>query len=497
MGKLFFVLLAILVLRIPSFLEPYWYGDEGIYLTIGQSLRQGAILYRDIWDNKPPLLYLIYALSPTLLWARLTATACALATTGAIYFFLYRFISAKFAWAGALLAGILLSLPYPLLEGYIANAEIYFVLPITLSAFLIWQQTNQLLLKRAFPNLFLVGIFLTVSSLLKIPAVFDFVGMLLASYLLYLSSRRSFFKRKLYQTLEFLRQMLLPIALPATVTWVLVAGYFYTHNALSDFFIASLSQNVAYISVASGSLFKPSNPLFVKALFSLLGSGVLLILFIKRVIPPLFFFLSYWFIFSLYGALLSHRTYPHYLLQIVPSTVILGFYLLTNFRKLAVFNLLLIVIIGILGQSFLKDFRLQNFNYYQNFWDYLSERKEWTEYVNNFDPHTANNYSLAAYLAANTTPNNTIFVWGDNALIYTLSQRRPATKFIQAHHLTTINYQNYDWLLAQLSTSRPKFVIVDNPPKFAFPKLQLFLQSHYLLEKEFNNWLVYRLPEES
>src|SRR3990167_1365562 len=50
------------LLPIPSFIEPYWYGDEGIYQVIGMGLRNGRLLYRDIWDNKPPLLYVLYAL---------------------------------------------------------------------------------------------------------------------------------------------------------------------------------------------------------------------------------------------------------------------------------------------------------------------------------------------------------------------------------------------------------------------------------------------------
>src|SRR5579859_3851380 len=50
------------LLRLPSLFEPLWYGDEGIYEVIGMALQQGRLLYRDIWDNKPPLLYVLYAL---------------------------------------------------------------------------------------------------------------------------------------------------------------------------------------------------------------------------------------------------------------------------------------------------------------------------------------------------------------------------------------------------------------------------------------------------
>ena len=49
------------VLRYPSFFEPRWYGDEGIFASVAASLRHGHMLYSGAWDNKPPLIYFTYA----------------------------------------------------------------------------------------------------------------------------------------------------------------------------------------------------------------------------------------------------------------------------------------------------------------------------------------------------------------------------------------------------------------------------------------------------
>src|SRR3989344_6652181 len=57
---------VLLVLRIPSFFEPYYYGDEMIYLALGEGVRQGIPLYLSLHDNKPPLLYLTAAISGNL-----------------------------------------------------------------------------------------------------------------------------------------------------------------------------------------------------------------------------------------------------------------------------------------------------------------------------------------------------------------------------------------------------------------------------------------------
>src|SRR3989344_5462762 len=66
-NKSFWILLTLLFifffLRFPSLFEPNWYGDEGIYQSIGFALRSGRQFYTGVWDNKPPLLFIIYALA--------------------------------------------------------------------------------------------------------------------------------------------------------------------------------------------------------------------------------------------------------------------------------------------------------------------------------------------------------------------------------------------------------------------------------------------------
>ena len=64
--EIFFAVL--LLLRIPSFFEPYYYGDEMIYLALGEGVRQGIPLYSGLHDNKPPLLYLTAAIAGNLFW---------------------------------------------------------------------------------------------------------------------------------------------------------------------------------------------------------------------------------------------------------------------------------------------------------------------------------------------------------------------------------------------------------------------------------------------
>jgi Dolichyl-phosphate-mannose-protein mannosyltransferase len=56
------VLVAILaVLRAPTLVEPPWSADAGAYVNIGRALHLGGVLYRTLWDNKPPGVYWLAA----------------------------------------------------------------------------------------------------------------------------------------------------------------------------------------------------------------------------------------------------------------------------------------------------------------------------------------------------------------------------------------------------------------------------------------------------
>lgn len=54
------LLLATLVIRLPSFGDPNYHVDESFYLLVGQRMQAGAVPYVDIWDRKPAGLFVLY-----------------------------------------------------------------------------------------------------------------------------------------------------------------------------------------------------------------------------------------------------------------------------------------------------------------------------------------------------------------------------------------------------------------------------------------------------
>jgi hypothetical protein len=60
-GALALLLLACLALRVVGLVRPCLSDDEATYCVVGREMLAGHVLYRDIVDHKPPLIYFIYA----------------------------------------------------------------------------------------------------------------------------------------------------------------------------------------------------------------------------------------------------------------------------------------------------------------------------------------------------------------------------------------------------------------------------------------------------
>ena len=163
------LLFVSLILRIPSFFEPYYYGDEMIYLTLGHGIRQGVPLYSGLYDNKPPILYLIAALAGNLVWFKILLAVAA--TISAVFF--AKIVeclftnNTKIQKIATIVFTLLITLP--LLEGNTANAE-NFMMAFSLPA-LYLLLANKLKPKGLLFSGFLFG----VSCLTKVPAFLIFL----------------------------------------------------------------------------------------------------------------------------------------------------------------------------------------------------------------------------------------------------------------------------------------------------------------------------------
>ena len=157
----------VFILRIPSFFEPYYYGDEMVYLTLGQGVRQGLTLYKDIHDNKPPLLYLTAAAAGNLFWFKIILAFWNLITI-VVFYKLAKLLFDKNEKAQKIatwIFGLLTTLP--LLEGLTANSELFMIVFTILALLILLKE------KVRSKHVFLAGILFGIGALYKIPAAFD------------------------------------------------------------------------------------------------------------------------------------------------------------------------------------------------------------------------------------------------------------------------------------------------------------------------------------
>jgi len=245
---LILVILVFFLLRIPSLFEPFTYGDEGIYLTLGQAARKGLVWYRDIHDNKPPMLYLI------------AAAAGDFSSYRAIFFFwslitLFAFYKlAETVFSKNKLAVVIATSGFTFLstlhsfEGNVANAE-NFMLLLTIIAFYLTLKfaSKQSRNKKNSPLnanpglLILTGGLFSLAALFKIPAAFDFLAAMIFLFIVGFEKKEKKYLVQIGRSFAFL-------AIGFSLPFLLSIFYYAFWGGLNQYLAAAFFQNIPYLS---------------------------------------------------------------------------------------------------------------------------------------------------------------------------------------------------------------------------------------------------------
>lgn len=472
------VLALVLLLRLPSLFEPFTYGDEGIYLTLGQGLRKGLVFYRDIHDNKPPMLYLLAAVAGNFETYRLILFGWSL---GTIYLF---FKLAERLFPKKPLAVIASTTAFALLtslhnfEGNVANAENFMMLPTIAAFYLALPDLEKIgLKKKTLQDLrawLLAGVFLSIATLFKVPAAFDFLALL---SLLFLSLTLKNFFLVIRNSLMALLGFLIPVGLSL--------AYYAWQGAWSEYLKAAFLQNIPYLSSwAAGRAQVGGLPLFLLSRGLLVFLLVLGLFFLRKKVSLSIKLTLVWFAFSWFAALLSARPYPHYLIQILPAlSLAVGFFWLHPIKikfwweKAIPLVLAFVVLVTFSGFHF---WYYKNLPYYRNFYGHLLGLKSRDDYYLAFDPRTETIYQAANYLKTHTLPQEKIFIWGNDPFLYALAQRLPIGRYTVAYHI--IDFNGYQETMKALNQNPPRYLIISGTEDRLFPELKTLIFNHYLFE---------------
>jgi 4-amino-4-deoxy-L-arabinose transferase-like glycosyltransferase len=493
------LLLAVLVTRASGAVYGVLNIDETDFGLIARVLSQGGVMYRDVVETKPPLVYVAYlpsALTHFSLWpvrllgaAVLFATCLVLRRVALAWGF-----SARAGWlcAWAALLATLVEIPS-------VNAELLMNLPASLALLalvrarrtggggLVWAAA--------------AGAWTGVASLVKHQAGILLVALLVGA--LWpdkdgpVRAQRPFGR-------------LLSGALVAgafVVPWLLMLGLFSVWGARSDFIEWNVFRNLHYVG---GAPDPPWTRLLVSVSLCILGATPLLwILAVREAWRPwdavramlVSALLVTWAPVSLGG-----RFYEHYFLQFVPPLAVLagvgGERLLASWPRLPAWRrwgaavLLLLPCVASVGWGFLRGV----------LGEYPAQ-----------EPRTR---EVAAWLRAHAAPGERLFVWGHYTPLYWLAQLDPGTRYLN----TSVHMGNFDpghlpqgfdvgpfesavdvtRTLEDLETRRPAWVVDTAPadihhwarvPLAKFPALEGYLLAHYRAVAAPAGAVVYRRRE--
>lgn len=429
-----------------------------IYMTLGQGIRQGLTLYKDIFDNKPLLIYLIAAGAGSLFWFKAILAFWNLGTIVAFY----RLAKNKVA---TLIFTLLTCLP--LLEGNTVNAELFLIGPIILAFyFLLFKPlTSKLLI--------LSGFLFGIATLFKIPAIFD-VGAIFAFWLITsgLKNWKGIFRKIFVVALGFL----LPIII--SVIW------YFLVEAGREYLTAVFLQNVGYVSSWGVRLSLPQRAIF-------LAFAVLLLASIRKKISKEFLFTNLWLLTSLFAATLSERPYPHYLIQsAAPIAILLGMF----FTKKNIEQALVVIPLALFFSVpvFYDYYHYKTGEYYLRFINFATGKITKDLYLKNFSPNTIRNYEIAKFLQMSSHQNTKVFIWdNDSPTIYALSRRLPPVRFVADYHVN--DYSNRTSLALELDKNKPKFIVLTST--HPFPEIMDLIHKNYILVQQIENANIYSTLE--
>ncbi|HPT66032.1 MAG TPA: hypothetical protein PK257_01835 [Candidatus Woesebacteria bacterium] len=469
--------LVFLFLRIPSLFEPYWYGDEGIYLVLGQAIRKGVVLYSQIHDNKPPSLYYLAAFSQTVFGFRLLLMVFMIPTIYFFYRLSQKFFSIKVSKIATFIFLILTSIP--LFEGNIANAEVFMLLPTIIGILLLIKP------KPRFNKIIISGLLLGLAFTIKIPVAIEFAFLCVWIFIDDLTSLKKVFLN-IKNIIFFAVAFLIPI--------ILWGVYFYIKNAFKPFLVASLLQNFGYISSWSTGT-QTSSPasggIIIRFVILLIAWVLIYLLKTKKIISSNFSFLLFWFSATIFGVLLSGRPYPHYLIQALPPLVLIIVQVFNpKDKKNQLLSLFSLFFFALVIFKF-KFYFYPVFKYYNNFYSYYLGKKSTVDYQNSFGPQVSNVYKISDFIKSNTDPKDKIFIWGDEPYIYALSKRLPSSKYTVAYHI--VDFNGYQLTMDKIKTDLPKFVIYYPMSGRSFPSLDLFLKNYYYVTEAIGNATIFKL----
>jgi 4-amino-4-deoxy-L-arabinose transferase-like glycosyltransferase len=483
--------------------------DEGVYGYVAWSMSQGAVPYKDIYDHKPPGIYLLYRLAfllfhPTALSIKVFATIYTLGTVVALFFLAKNLAGNTVGYLAALLFGIFSS--GPKIEGGGANTEVFMILPYTLAAYSLFKAVKT----GRRRDYLLTGLWTGLACTIKQVAAVNLLWV--GTYLIV----RMWRQKKWANVAQVTYDGCL-VVIGAILPWLPYSIYFYLNDALSDFYFWQVSFNLDYVAKGHGSLgnlsilyhqtkdiLKENGTLWLLAMSAIYYEWRRLAVSHPGTRTPdeqrdVFFLLATWPLFSFLGVSLGGRFFGHYFIQTIPSLAVLGgiglikLYRVVRTRGLELLRYPVSLVLSLLFAKAFLLFMITDAPYY------LSYNADQISFHQYHTPLFSVTRFIGKYLQQRTQPDELVYVWATNPEINFYALRRAPSPFL-VHR--SENRLPTEEVMQSLQGSPPKYIVaIDDMTRF--PQLQDYIQRNYHQEtsteleklKKLVMFEIYRLKE--
>ena len=432
--------------------------DSGTFAYCGQIVRNGGLMYRDCWDNKPPAVYYLNAAAirlgganPFAIWL---FQAVWLTIAILVYFLILTRVWEHIGLAALSAFVLLLLVLYPDIFQGGNYTETYAILPVVLSLGAFWAYL------RSGHRRWLIALGLLAAAGFLLKPTYVAVGLAAAITIAFLELRRRSFRSLLVN--------MAIIAISAAIPLILVGLYWVIKQDFYELWFATFLHNLTYLSeglslrslYGTARMFLIQQPMVGLTILVGISLGVFLYQYGRMIfsfrVPPQTEAERYtpgrmdpgngrvWFLTGVFLSIIldvaflasSGKNFGHYLQVLLPGMVVAMVYLLFFLRlsirqdklsrslQAAVLAAILIVSLGGGLEIAVKELPS------------LQELKAFitTPHLTIYQPT-----ELEQYIIDHSSSADSVLVWAGHPGMNFVTQRRSPTKYIFLLHLFCTN----------------------------------------------------------
>ena len=479
------IVLVTLVVRVPTFRLPLDQ-DSAVYTCCAMTWAEGGLPYRDAWDHKPPLIYGVYRLTfaaappsqvPVNTSLRVGSALCDAGTAVLLFLLAGRLFGQGAGAAAGLLFAAVSGAALLSMEAFQPERLVALLSVAAILAAMAYTDSR----RQRYAAL--CGLLFGLAFIAKqIAAPVGVAVWLWLTWDAFRAEGRAALKRVVVHSALMAAGALLP--------WALCMAYFAAHGAFRDFWECTYTYNALYASEFRKGVLGTAARELAKRAFDhgflwLAGAGGLALALARRTERRAGVLLALWAASAFVALVLPGQFAGYYYLPTVaPLAVLAGVALVGLWRvgcsprslplRIAVVAPCVLVLLAFAG---------------------LAAKRSYGSLQLKMQPKQTDNAVAAAarYIAAKTTPDDRIYVWGSRPQIYVLSGRRNVCRYLYNFYYHLPKERAFPFQQARLNEImdglrkyRPVYIVVTDPVTFAyFPELKKHLDEGYALERTF------------